>query len=51
MQQITDLVIRDYILSMGLSIGLAVYIARAGRRVRGLTPENYEECLILHLIP
>lgn len=42
----TDFQIAEYIASMGLSIGLAVYLAfRAGRRVRGLEPENYEEKL------
>ena len=42
----TDMQLAQYITSMGLSIGLAVYIAfRAGRRVRGLTPDNFEEKL------
>lgn len=31
---------------MGLSVSLALYIAfRAGRRLRGLTPDNFEEKL------
>lgn len=41
-----DFLITEYILSMGLSIGLAVYIAfRAGRRLSGLTPDNMKERL------
>lgn len=29
---------------MGFSVGLSIYLAfRAGRRLRGLTPENFEE--------
>ncbi|KAK4336576.1 hypothetical protein RND71_008082 [Anisodus tanguticus] len=43
---VTDSQIAEYILSMGLSVALSVYIAfRAGRRLRGLTPENMEERL------
>lgn len=39
-----DWVITNFIVGMGLSLSLAVYIAfRAGRRLRGLTPENMEE--------
>ena len=40
----SDTMISNYILEMGLSISLAIYIAfRAGRRLRGLTPETFEE--------
>ena len=39
-----DFTISEYILSMGLSASLALYVAfRAGRRLRGITPENMEE--------
>ena len=39
-----DFAISEYILSMGLSASLALYVAfRAGRRLRGITPENMEE--------
>lgn len=41
-----DFQVAEYIISMGLSVALSVYIAfRAGRRLRGLTPENLEERL------
>jgi hypothetical protein len=41
-----DYQITQYILTMGLSVSLSVYIAfRAGRFLRGLTAENYEERL------
>ena len=39
-----DFAISEYILSMGLSVSLALYVAfRAGRRLRGLAPEIMEE--------
>lgn len=40
------MIIIEYIVSMGLSITLAVYVAfRAGRSLRNLTDENMEERL------
>ena len=42
----SDAAICEYILSMGLSVSLSIYIAfRAGRRLRNLTTENLEERL------
>ncbi len=42
----TDSAISQYIVSMGLSLSLSIYIAfRAGRRLRNLTTENMEERL------
>jgi hypothetical protein len=43
---INDWLICACIMGMGLGYQLAIYIAfRAGRRIRGLTPENIEEKL------